>query len=44
MSEGGGEKRPGNRRNILVDNLLKRYNATPALQRRAGGFGSVPGG
>lgn len=41
---GGGGKHLGNERNILVDNLLKRYNTTPALQRSAGGFGSVPGG
>lgn len=41
--EGGG-KRLGNPGNILVDNLLKRYNTTPASQRGAGGFRSVPGG
>lgn len=29
---GGGGKHLGNERNILVDNLLKRYNTTPALQ------------
>lgn len=29
---GAGGKHLGNERNILVDNLLKRYNTTPALQ------------